>query len=280
MPITADMVGVSGEPVDRSWTSDQALLYAVAVGAGLGSPSSELAFTTENSTDTPQQVLPSFVCLTTGGSLPIYDQIDFTKMLHAEQGFTLHRPLSPAGTLRSVSTLTAVLDKGSGKLVTTRTEVTDPEDDSPVATVTSGMFFRGEGGFGGERGPSDDWILPDREPDHTVVYETRPEQALLYRLTGDRNRLHSDPRFAERSGFDRPILHGMATYGFTARALLHAVANSDPAKFVGMSARFSKSVWPGDTLTIQIWQDGSDVMFRTMNQAGDAVLDRGRASVR
>lgn len=279
MVVDLSFVGKSGGTFERSWTSKDALLYAVSVGAGLGDPSRELEFTTENST-VPQRVLPSFVCVGGGGSMPEGFSIDMTRMLHAEMGFELLADLKPEGSLRSSGMISGIYDKGSGALVQTQSEAVDPESGDVVARLTSGMFLRGEGGFGGDRGPSDDWALPDREPDTTITYETRPEQALLYRLTGDRNPLHSDPEFARQAGFDKPILHGMCSYGFTARAILHGVAGSDPSQFGGMYARFSKTVLPGEALTVQMWLEDDGAKFRTLNPAGETVLDRGRATLR
>jgi acyl dehydratase len=122
------------------------------------------------------------------------------------------------------------------------------------------------------------WSRPEREPDHRVVYRTRPDQALLYRLSGDRNPLHSDPAFAARGGFDRPILHGLCTYGFTGRALLHTVCGSDPGRFHSMYGRFSRPVFPGDVLVVNLWRDGDDrTLFQTETQDGTVVIDRGVA---
>jgi acyl dehydratase len=136
-------------------------------------------------------------------------------------------------------------------------------------------FIRGEGDFGGERGPSAQFTAPTRAPDHEVTYQTRPDQALTYRLSGDRNPLHSDPSFAKMGGFDQPILHGLCTYGFTGRALLQSVCGGDPKRFKKMDGRFSKPVMPGDTLTIAMWIDGNECKFQTRNQDGDVVLDQG-----
>jgi len=142
-------------------------------------------------------------------------------------------------------------------------------------TSHSSAFIRGEGGFGGDRGPSTSWDKPGRAPDHRVEYVTRPEQALLYRLSGDRNPLHSDPSFAARGGFAKPILHGLCTYGFTGRALLHALCGSDPARFGSMYARFTKPVIPGDKLVVSIWSEGGTTKFQTATQDGTVVLDHG-----
>jgi acyl dehydratase len=200
-------------------------------------------------------------------------------LVHAEQAFELHRELPPAGAVRTVSKVTGIYDKGSGALVASEAHAVDVETGEPVITTRSAVFIRGEGGFGGDRGPRDQWAPPDRAPDHKVTYPTRPDQALIYRLSGDYNPLHSDPEFAARAGFDRPILHGLCTYGVTGRALLHSVAGSDPARFRSMSGRFSSPVFPGESLTVSIWVDGSAVLFRTAKDDGTVVIDRGRAEV-
>ncbi|SLK15281.1 MULTISPECIES: MaoC family dehydratase [unclassified Arthrobacter] len=272
-------VGKTGEATTRSWKSQDSLLYAVAVGAGGGDPARELEFTTENS-HVAQRVLPSFVCVAATAPLPDGFSVDMTKMLHAEMSFELFRELEPSGSVVSVAKIDSVYDKGTGALVSFSTEVRDSSTNELVARLGSGMFLRGEGNFGGERGPKDDWQLPARTPDNTVVYKTLREQALIYRLTGDRNPLHSDPAFARSAGFDAPILHGMCTYGFTARGLLHAVAGGDPARFGSMYGRFSKSVTPGETLTIQVWLTEGGAQFRTLDSDGDVVIDRGRVMLR
>jgi acyl dehydratase len=271
------LVGVPGQPQERSWTSKDALLYAVGVGAGLGDPRRELAFTTENSEGITQQVLPTYAVLISqagiGRSLGDFDR---ALLVHAEQSFELHKPLPVAGTVRTTATVAGIYDKGSGALVVTENEAVDAATGEKLVTARSGTFIRGEGGFGGERGGSEPWSLPEREPDHRVVLETRPEQALVYRLSGDRNPLHVDPKFAARGGFDRPILHGLCTYGVTGRALLHALCGSDPARFSAMAGRFTKPVWPGESLTISIWTGGDGAAkFQTANDDGAVVIDRG-----
>jgi acyl dehydratase len=205
-------------------------------------------------------------------------------LVHAEQSVELHRPLPVAGTVRTVSTVTGIYDKGSGALVVSENVAVDAETGEPLVTTRSGVFIRGEGGFGGSRGPDEPpWQKPDREADHTVVMQTRPEQALIYRLSGDRNPLHADPKFAARGGFSQPILHGLCTYGVTGRALLHALCDSDPARFKSMYGRFSRPVLPGESLTVSIWLTGDAstdqaqaAVFQTAKADGTVVIDRGR----
>jgi acyl dehydratase len=277
MPLNHSLVGVPGEPVERSWGSADALLYAIGVGAGLGDPLQELQFTTENTAGVQQQVLPTYGVLLAqaraAGSLGDFDR---ALLVHAEQSIELHQPLPVAGTLRTAATVTGIYDKGSGALVETENRAVDAASGAPLVTTTSSTFIRGEGGFGGDRGTAPAWELPDRAPDHKVTVQTRPEQALLYRLCGDRNPLHADPAFAARGGFSRPILHGLCTYGFTGRVLLHEVCGSDPARFAFMSGRFSRPVLPGESLVVSIWagEDGT-AQFQTAKEDGTVVIDRG-----
>ena len=279
MPLNLDVVGVPGEPTERSWTSADVLLYALAVGAGQADPTNELDLTTENSIDVNTRVLPTFAnLLARGGRGRSIGTFDGAALVHAEQAFTLEAPLPVEGTARSTSRVTGIYDKGKAALVVTESTIVDASTGAPLATTRGSVFIRGEGGFGGERGPSEsDWEMPTRAADMTVTYQTRPEQALLYRLTGDRNPLHSDPKFAARGGFPRPILHGMCTYGYTGRALLHAVCGSDPARFKSMEGRFTRPVMPGGELSVAIWVDGGTAYFRTTSN-GATVIDRGRLS--
>ena len=279
MPINPEAVGSTSEPSERSWTSKDALLYAVGVGAGSVDPLWELEFTTENTADTEQRVLPTFAVIVGmggGGAMRNIGTFNPAMLVHGEQGIELHRPIPVEGTIRTTSRITGIYDKGSGAVVATRSESVDAKTGDPLFDTTSSVFIRGEGGFGGDRGPSGPRnVAPDRAPDHEVTYGTRPDQALLYRLSGDRNPLHTDPAFAKMGGFDRPILHGLCTYGFTGRALLHALCGSDPARFGSIEGRFTKPVLPGDTLTVKMWVDGNEAVFRTETQRGDVVIDGG-----
>ena len=273
MPINPKAVGAKGKPSRRSWTSKDALLYAVGVGAG----TSELQFTTENTKDLPQRVLPTFAVIIGGGGTPM-DQIgsfEPTLMVHGEQGIELYDEIPPDGELESVGECTAIWDKGSAAVLEFEAVATNLATGKPLLKTRTMLFCRGEGGWGGDRGPSQKTEFPERAPDHQVTYQTREDQALTYRLSGDRNPLHSDPSFAAMGGFDKPILHGLCTWGFTGRALLHALCGSDPSRFRSMNSRFSKPVIPGDSLTISMWVDGNTALFRTANQHGDVVIDQG-----
>jgi acyl dehydratase len=273
VPVNPDAVGKQGKPQRRSWNSRDALLYALGVGAGVD----ELAFTTENTKDTPQRVLPTMGVVLGGGGVP-FDQIGSFNpalMLHGAQAIELLGEIPPEGEIESTGSIGAIWDKGKGASVDLVSESVDLATGKLLFRTTMTAFLRGEGGFGGERGPASTFELPDRKPDHELRYETRIDQPLLYRLSGDRNPLHSDPSFAKMGGFERPILHGLCTYGFTGRALLHSLCAGDPSRFKSMQGRFSKPVMPGDDLNVSMWIDGSECRFQTKNQDGDVVFDQG-----
>jgi acyl dehydratase len=270
MPVNPEAVGRVGEASEVSWTSKDSLLYALGVGAGATDPTGfELEFTTENSSGIEQKALPTQVVVLGGGRAPDYGEIDLVRLLHGEQHIELHQPLPPSGSATTRTTVAGIHDKGKAALVVLRTDATDPSGRA-LWTSTSSLFVTGDGGWGGDRGPANTWELPGREPDHVVGYDTRPDQALLYRLNGDRNPLHSDPAFAGAAGFDVPILHGLCTFGFTGRALLHTLCDSDPARFKGMGGRFKSPVLPGERLDVHIWVEGETALFRT--HVGDRVV--------
>ena len=276
MPINPDAVGLKGDPVERSWTSKDCLLYAIGVGAGLD----ELAFTTENTTNTPQRVLPTTAVVLGAGGFGVMSQIgsfNFAMLVHGEQSIELFDEIPVEGTVSTVAEIVGIYDKGKGAVVVSESTSTNVATGEPLFKNRMSAFIRGEGGWGGDRGPSGgDNAAPERAPDHTLTYATREDQALTYRLSGDRNPLHSDPAFAAMGGFDRPILHGLCTYGFTGRALLHTLAGSDPARFKRMDGRFSSPVLPGESLTVKMWdQGGGTYIFQTCGDDGRVVLDNG-----
>jgi acyl dehydratase len=290
MALNPDAVGNTSQPAERSWEHTDALLYALGVGAGALDPTGfELDLTTENSLGVTQRVLPTFTTIVGQGggrAMLSIGEYDPAMLVHGEQAIRLHGEIPPAGAVSTVATVAGIFDKGSAGLVVLESESRHVSTGELAFSSRTALFIRGAGGFGGPRNPEGDEEstlaaepLPTREPDEVVSYATRPDQALLYRLNGDRNPLHSDPAFAKRAGFDRPILHGLCTYGFTGRALLHTVCGSDPTRFGAMRARFSKPTMPGDTLTVSVWDIGDAVpgayRFRTETQRGETVIDAG-----
>ena len=273
MPLNPDAVGSQSDPAGVSWTSQDTLLYAVSLGCG----TSELQYTTENTKDVTQQVLPTYPVVIPGGGGAMRNIGTFNPamLVHGSQSVTLHQPLPVAGKATVVGKITAMYDKVKAGIVAMETTAT-AEDGSLLYTTGSSLFIRGEGGWGGDRGPSGPQnVPPDRAPDHSTTYVTSPDQALLYRLNGDRNPLHSDPSFAAMGGFDRPILHGLCSYGFTGRALLHALCSGESANFRHIEGRFASPVIPGEALTINAWVIGDGEAVFTTSVGDRTVIDQG-----
>jgi acyl dehydratase len=278
-----DVIGKETGPHERSWQSRHTLLYAIGVGAGASDPCAafELPYTTENSIGVEQRVLPTYAVMIGGAPVDYRSigELNFANLVHGEQSIRLHSPIPVSGVVRNTGKVTGIYDKGSGMVVASKSISVLVETGEPLITTTSSVFIRGAG-WGGDRGPSGARnVPPDRAPDHSVTYQTRIDQALIYRLSGDRNPLHSDPEFAKLAGFPRPILHGLCTFGFTGRALLHSLAASDDRRFTGMEARFARPVFPGQSLTVKVWQTGpGEAVYITENDHGEVVISEGRAT--
>lgn len=279
MPLNPDAVGATGDPRTISWTSKDALLYAVGIGAG----QADLAFTTENTQDVAQVVYPTFAVVAGSGSassgrssMSQIGTFNWAMLVHGSQAITLHRPIPVEATAITQDRVVAMYDKGKAAVVVTEAEV-KLESGEPLWTTRSSAFIRGEGGWGGERGPSG----PVNEPPagsaagHEVTLQTSPDQAFVYRLSGDRNPLHTDPSFAALGGFDRPILHGLCTYGFTGRALLGMLCDGDVTRFEHIEGRFSSPVLPGDALTVRAWVTEPGTAVFTTSVADRIVIDQG-----
>jgi len=273
MPLNPDAVGTQSAASEVSWTTRDALLYAVGIGAGRD----ELAFTTENTKDVEQRAFPTFPVVIGWGAGSVMSSIGTFNpalLVHGQQAVTLHRVIPVEGTATLVGKVVAMYDKGKAAVVVTETEAT--MDGEPLYTNRSSMFIRGEGGWGGGRGPSGPQNEPPgRRPDDEASALTSPDQAFVYRLSGDRNPLHTDPSFAAAGGFDRPILHGLCSYGFTGRALLHHLCGSDPARFHHIEARFAAPVFPGDELTVRMWHTGDGESVFTTSVGDRVVIDQG-----
>ena len=283
MPINPDAIGAKTAPQPFEWTDRETLLYALGVGAG----TQDLAFTTENSHDIEQQVLPTYAVIAcpAWGAAAEVGNFNWAMLLHGSQQIRLHRPLPPSGKLNASSEVADIQDKGEGKnaILVLKGTGTDPETGEVVAESVSTAVIRGEGGFGGQPGerpvaPT----FPDREPDAKVALATTEDQPLIYRLSGDRNPLHSDPWFAQTlAGFPKPILHGLCTYGVAGRVLVAELGGGDATKIRAVGARFTSPVFPGETLTTSVWRtEPGYAVFRTEAAEADGsnsrlVLDDG-----
>ncbi|MGE4218865.1 MAG: MaoC/PaaZ C-terminal domain-containing protein [Alphaproteobacteria bacterium] len=208
--------------------------------------------------------------------------IDWVQTLHAEMGFTIHQPLPVAGEIVGRNRVVSVWDKGDkGAIINVERTLAEKHSGKPIATLLHVTFARGAGNFGGERGPSVAAVkMPERAPDLTCTLKTLPQAALIYRLCGDMNPLHADPKIAQQAGFDRPILHGLCTYGVVGHAILRAACGYDATRFKAMHARFTTPVYPGETLETEMWRDGQTLLFRTrVKERGVIAVDSGRATV-
>lgn len=259
MPIDLDVaLGAEFGAVEFSWTATNVQLYNLALGAGADPMDPrELSYVVDNG----PQVLPTFGCVAASFneieppkvSWPGVE-IDLAKILHASEQVTVPAPLPPSGSARAASRIVEVWDKGKAAVVVLETSVTG-SDGAPLWTQRRSIFARGEGGFGGERGPSTSVASPERAPDVELDIPILPQQALLYRLCGDRNPLHSDPEFAAAAGFSQPILHGLCTYGMTCKAIVDALLDADAAAVRSYGARFAGVAYPGETLRAGVWKE-------------------------
>ncbi|CAB4545191.1 unannotated protein [freshwater metagenome] len=278
MPLNPSAVGAVGDIRTMSWNSKDALLYAVGIGAG----QSDLPFTTENTKDIQQVVFPTFAVVAGSGTasagksaMSEIGSFNFAMLVHGSQAITLHRPIPVEAEVTVQDKVVAMYDKGKAAVVVTEAE-TKLKSGELLWTTRSSVFIRGEGGWDGDRGPSGPQnVPPERTPDHEVTLQTSPDQAFVYRLSGDRNPLHTDPSFAAIGGFDRPILHGLCSYGFTGRALLGALCNNDVTKFNHIEGRFSSPVMPGDALTVRMWTIASGETVFTTSVGDRVVIDQG-----
>jgi acyl dehydratase len=274
MPIDLSYVGKKLESVRHGYAEKDVMLYALGVGCG----PDQLPFVYERDL----KVLPTFsvVCsfpamLNLGGAM----QVNPAMVLHGEQRIDLRAPIPTSGTIITTPTITAVYDKVKGAVVVVQTDSVD-EKGRLLFVNTASIFVRGEGGFGGERGPSGARnVPPDRKPDRSIAHATLPQQALLYRLSGDMNPLHADPDFAKLGGFDRPILHGLCTYGHAGRAVLEAFCANEPQRLRSFEVRFSGVVFPGETITTDMWQTEPGKVVLTARTERGEVLSNAAAEI-
>jgi acyl dehydratase len=274
MPIPADLTELRGETVPASWDDRDVMLYALGIGMGEDpAGAEELSFVNEGwytRREPTVKVVPTFASVATWNARPPSIDINRVMVVDAQRDITFHKPLPVTAKVSAHSRWLGAWDKGDkGAILVRETEVRDAEGD-PLYTLQGTTFARGDGNFGGPTtGQPETPAVPDRAPDRIVEIATRPGQALLYRLSGDRNPLHSDPEFAARAGFPAPILHGMCTYGITCRALLKTFADWDPAAIRRHACRFSSPVYPGETIAVALWQEGRAVHFEARIEARD-----------
>lgn len=283
MPINYEsLMAMNNLGQEYNYTDREVMLYAYAIGMGADPMDErELAFVNEAAAIArPLKVVPTFASVAAPGAQPgdMTHMLTLAMLVAGERDIIFHKPLSAAAHIVADSSVVGVYDKGKNKgAVICYQTVLKTADGEPMATVAGSLFARADGGFGGPSSSQPEpYRVPTRAPDKIVDIKTRPDQALIYRLCGDRNPLHSDPEYARRGGFPRPILHGMCTYGIACRGILQTYADYDPSAFRRHAARFSSPVYPGETVTLAIWKDGDVISFEAKVMArGVTVMKNG-----
>jgi acyl dehydratase len=276
MPIDLSIVGKRLEPIHHTYTERDVMLYALGVGAG----TDDLPFTYERDL----RVLPTFgvvAAFPAMFSLGPAMQINPMMVLHGEQRIELYAPIPTRGTLTTTPTVRAIYDKIKGAVILVDAETVD-DKGKLLFKNTFGTFARGEGGFGGDRGPSGPRnVPPSRPPDAVVEMTTLLQQALIYRLSGDMNPLHADPDFAKMGGFDRPILHGLCTFGHVGRAVLRSFCNDDPTRLKALDVRFAGVVFPGETIVTEMWKTATSelIVQAKTKERGEVVISSAAATI-
>ena len=278
MPIDRDKaLGADlGERV-ISWIADDVILYHLGVGAGVPATDPlELRYTYEKEL----HVLPSFV-MVAGGRQPSSGggggfnipgvEFNLAQLLHGEQEIEIHKPLPTDAKVTSRGRVADVYDKGKAAVLILENEARDESGDL-LYTTRMAAFIRGEGGFGGPSGPAPGNAPPDRAPDGVIETRTLPQQALLYRLSGDKNPLHADPEFAKMAGFDAPIIHGLCSYGITCKAVVDHVLDGDPTRVASYQARFRGVAWPGETYLTSWWREADEIVIAVSSKERDAPI--------
>jgi len=256
-----------------SWTKDQVILYHLGIGAGVPpTDRGELEYTYEKNL----KVLPSYAVVPVFGAIGSIGSIpglsfNFAMLLHGEQDIEIHQPIPTDATVSNAGRVAGVYDKGKAALVVLEVKTND-EAGKPLFTNRFSLFLRGEGGFGGESGPKAGNEAPSRAPDGVLTSTTLPQQALIYRLSGDKNPLHADPDFAKMGGFDKPIIHGLCSYGIVCKAIVDKVLGGDVTKVARYQARFAGVGFPGETYLTSYWREGDKILIQAKSKERDAAI--------
>jgi 3-hydroxyacyl-CoA dehydrogenase/3a,7a,12a-trihydroxy-5b-cholest-24-enoyl-CoA hydratase len=285
MPIDKSVIGKEFEATRAEWNEKDLILYALGLGVGVGDAPTDpkvLQYTYENGLKAIPTfgVVPTFSALAGAMGIPGFD-VNPMMILHGEQYLeVLADEIPTRAKVVNTARITHIYDKGKGALVIVET-VTKSESGAPIFRNEYSIFVRGEGGFGGESGPPPGNEPPSRAPDASIAHPTLPHQAILYRLSGDYNPLHIDPQMAAIAGFDRPILHGLCTFGNMGRAVVEAMCDNDPRRFRSIKVRFAAPVFPGETIVTDMWKESkTDVIVRARVKERDVeVVKNARVTI-
>jgi len=283
MGVTYDgLMSLKSQGDEFTYSDRETMLYALGIGMGRDPLNeAELRFVYENDLKT----VPTLATVIAWGQRTLGQSgINYLMVVHGEQRLTLHKPLPSSATIISDERVVGAVDKGAGKgaLIFTEKVIRLKNTNEKLCTLGGTIFARGDGGFGGpQTGAPEPYPIPERKADAVCETDTRADQALLYRLSGDRNPLHSDPKIAKLAGFPRPILHGLCTYGTVCRAMLQTMCGYDHTMITGFDVRFSAPVFPGETIVTEMWRDGAIASFRSKAKERDVVvLNNGKCTLK
>ena len=267
-----EIMSLTSENVEISYTDKDSILYSLGVGFG-NDPMNvdELKYVYENS----QIALPSMATnFQYHSPLLLKANINFIMVVHGEQKLSITNPLPVSGEFLANAKVIGCYDKGPGKgaIIDVETTINLKKDNTEICKLISTTFARGDGGFDGPASPKKELIKPNGNPDCVHEITTKPDQALIFRLSGDYNPLHSDPNFAKTAGFERPILHGMCTYGIACRSIVESMCDGDTKKLKRFDCRFSSPVYPGETIITEMWKDRNNVYFQSKVKERDKIV--------
>ena len=279
MPINYDeIMSMTSENVEISYSDKDSILYSLGVGLGNDPMNmAELKYVYENS----QVALPSMATnFQYHSPLLLKANINFILVVHGEQKLSFSNPLPVSGDFISNAKVIGCYDKGAGKgaVIDVETTINLKKDNTEICKLVSTTFARGDGGFGGPESPKSEIFRPEGDPDFVHEIKTKPDQALIFRLSGDYNPLHSDPNFAKTAGFEKPILHGMCTYGIACRSLVESVCEGDAKRLKKFDCRFSSPVYPGETIVTEMWKNGSKVYYQSKVKERDKIVIKNGVS--
>ncbi|MFL2901031.1 MAG: MaoC/PaaZ C-terminal domain-containing protein [Candidatus Pelagibacterales bacterium] len=279
MPINYDeIMSMTSENVEISYSDKDSILYSLGVGLGNDPMNmAELKYVYENS----QVALPSMATnFQYHSPLLLKANINFILVVHGEQKLSFSNPLPVSGDFISNAKVIGCYDKGAGKgaIIDVETTINLKKDNTEICKLVSTTFARGDGGFGGPESPKSEIFRPEGDPDFVHEIKTKPDQALIFRLSGDYNPLHSDPNFAKTAGFEKPILHGMCTYGIACRSLVESVCEGDAKRLKKFDCRFSSPVYPGETIVTEMWKNGSKVYYQSKVKERDKIVIKNGVS--
>ena len=279
MPINYDeIMSMTSENVEISYSDKDSILYSLGVGLGNDPMNmAELKYVYENA----QVALPSMATnFQYHSPLLLKANINFILVVHGEQKLSFSNPLPVSGDFISNAKVIGCYDKGAGKgaIIDVETTINLKKDNTEICKLVSTTFARGDGGFGGPESPKNEIFKPEGDPDFVHEIKTKPDQALIFRLSGDYNPLHSDPNFAKTAGFEKPILHGMCTYGIACRSVVESVCEGDAKRLKKFDCRFSSPVYPGETIVTEMWKNGSKVYYQSKVKERDKIVIKNGVS--